>query len=500
VNGNARSGASRFGPILREVCDIAAFAIPAIAYVASVSHEPGSWDTAEFQGVPYILGISHPTGFPFYVLLGWVWTHLFAIDSVAFRTNVMSAAAIATATATAYAVAVRLGAHRAVALPAALWYAFTQDVWSHANRAEPQDLAVLCQALAIYAFVRWMQGDRDRWFAAAFALVGLGMAAHPNAIWLLPGLFVGAIVAKRRPSFRLLAGSLILTILGLALYLYLPLRSAYIVSHGLDPTLPLGTDGGIFWNYHNPSTPGGLLLDLTGNESSVPSYFLASFNPVHLQDALWAFINGIGQQFGAFALILTFLGLAAAWRRDWRTTLFLCIACSASLLFSVTYTAEGDIGRYRLMALWAAVPFLGALVPSDAREVRATILRYAMIVFLSIGAGFSFYSQRGFFEHAPGEGGRWVIDVVKPLVPPGAVLVVNWLDATSLAYGAYVDGSLAGRIIVSGFFPDRMASYKEWAQTHRVFVLVNPNDVTDIQGAKSAAQIDAYHELWEVQR
>jgi len=328
----------------------------------------------------------------------------------------------------------------------------------------------------------------------------LGMAAHPNALWLFGGLIAGAIVAKRRPSFGLLAGSFALTALGLALYLYLPLRSAYIVAHGLDPTLALGTDGGIFWNYHNPSTRGGLLLDLTGAESSVPSYFLASFNPVHFQDAVWAFINGIGQQYGAFALILTLLGLGAAWKRDWRTTLFLCVACTLALLFSVTYNQEGDIGRYRLMALWVAVPFLGALVPSDFTGTRATLARIAMILFLAGGAAVAFYPQRGFFEHQEGEGGRWVINAVRPYVPPGAVLMVDWLDATSLAYGAYVDGSLAGRIIVSGWDPDKLDEYRRWARTRRVFILVNPNDVAAIQGANDTADIDAYHALYEVRR
>jgi hypothetical protein len=48
-------------PSGRLLCDLAAFLVPAITYVASASHEPASWDTAELQGVPYILGISHPT-------------------------------------------------------------------------------------------------------------------------------------------------------------------------------------------------------------------------------------------------------------------------------------------------------------------------------------------------------------------------------------------------------------------------------------------------------
>ena len=146
--------------------------------MASASHEPGSWDTAELQGVPFILGIAHPTGFPLFVLVGYVWSHLFAVDSVAFRMNVMTALTMAGATFAAYAVAVELGAHRLVALFAALWYAFVQDVWAHANRAEAQVLAVMCGAFAIYAFIRWMKVGREAWFAVAFALFGQIGRAH----------------------------------------------------------------------------------------------------------------------------------------------------------------------------------------------------------------------------------------------------------------------------------------------------------------------------------
>ena len=76
----------------------------------------------------------------------------------------------------------------AVALGATLWFAFTGNVWSHAARAEAQDLATMCSALAIYAFLRWMRSGGDRWFIGAFAACGLGMAAHPNALWVIPGL------------------------------------------------------------------------------------------------------------------------------------------------------------------------------------------------------------------------------------------------------------------------------------------------------------------------
>ncbi len=475
----------------------AAFVIPAIVYAASASPEPASWDTAELQGVPYILGISHPTGFPFYVLLGYVWSHAFAFGSIAWRMNVMSGIAIAVACVAAYGVALQFGAGELVALAATLWFAFTRNVWSHASRAEAQDLAVACAALAIYAFVRWMPGGRDRWFVAAFALAGLGMAAHPNALWILPAFVVGALIARRRPSRRLAAGAAAAVVAGLLLYAYLPLRSAYVVAHGLDPTAALaGAGGGIFWNYNDPRTPHGLAVELTGSETQTPSYLLASFNPLHLKDAVWTFVTGLRTEFGWIATILIFAGFVLAWRRDWRTTLVLAMAATTALIFSVVYPNESDVGRYRLLASWVAVPLLGALAPP--RRAPDAVWHAALAVFLLIGAGMAFDRHRAFFHHAPREGGRWVIDAVRPYVPPGAAIVTGWLDATSLAYGAYADRSLPGRIIVSDDTL-RTRRYRPWAKDHRVFVLVNPGDVEALPGTRDLAKLDDYHELYEVQ-
>jgi hypothetical protein len=484
----------------RLACDLASFSIPVAVYIASASHEPGSWDTAELQGVPYILGISHPTGFPLYVLLGYAWSHLLPFGSIAFRMNAMSAVAMAAAGSTAYAVSLELGAWRPIALLATLWYAFAQDVWSHANRAEAQDLAVMCEALAIYAFLRWMKEADGKWLVAAGALVGLGLASHPNAIWLVPAFVVGIFVARRRPRARRVAVCAAIAIGGLLLYAYLPLRSAYVVAHGLDPTAVLpGTDGGIFWNYNDPSTPSGLLRALSGSESQAPHYFLASLNPLHAQQAFWAFVVGIAEQFGAFALALAAIGLGGAWKRDWRTTLALCLACTAALLFSVTYSNEADVGRYRIMALWLTVPLFGAVLPGAPARLQAGVLRVLLCIFIAVEAGASLYAQRGFFARTAGEGGRWVIDAVSPVVPRGGVIVVDgWLDATSLAYGAYADRSLPDRIVVSGWHREMAGDYRLWARSRPVFILADPHDVAAIPGTYPPIRLDAYHVLFPV--
>jgi hypothetical protein len=475
----------------------AAFVVPAMVYAASASTEPASWDTAELQGVPYILGIAHPTGFPLYVLAGYVWSHLAAVGSVAFRMNVMSGIAIAVACVAAYEVACELGSGRLVALFATLWFAFTQNVWAHAARAEAQDLSVACSAVAIYLFLRWMRTADERCFAGAFGLCGLAMAAHPNALWLLPAFVVGSLIATRRPSRRISALAASLVVAGLALYLYLPLRSAYVVAHGSDPAASLsGVNGGIFWNYNDPSTLKGLIVELTGTQFHTPGYFLQALNPLHAGDALWTFVNDSHLQYGTIVTLLLIGGAIVAWRRDWRTTLVLCLACTGALLFSTVYPNESDVGRYRLLASWIAVPLLGALtLPS--RDAKAALGNAVLAVFLASGALATFWGQRGFFSHSAGEGGRWVIDAVRAYVPPQSVIVADWLDATSLAYGAYVDGSLKGRVVVSDDEP-RIPVYRRWAAKHRVFVLADPHDTHGIAGTRDVATLDDYHELFLV--
>lgn len=482
----------RWPPIL------AAFLIPAAFYVASASPEPGAWDTAELQGVPYILGIAHPTGFPLYVLLGYVWSHVVAIGSVAFRMNALSGLAVAAIVVAGYATASEFGAARSVALAASLWFAFTQNVWAHAARAEAQDLAIALAAFSIWCFLRWMHGASERWFVAAFAGCGFALAAHPNALWVVPAFVVGAIVARERPRVATICAAVAALLLPLLLYLYLPLRSAYVVAHRLDPSAELaGVRGGIFWNYNDPRTTRGFLTELSGSQFQTPQHFWTAFNPMHWGAAAISLGAVMREQFGIAAAVLVALGLLVALRRDWRATLVLLIACASELLFLASHPNEGDVGRYRLLASWLAVPLLGAFAaagPQSSRRIETALFALA----LSVGAVFAFVRNDGFLYHAPREGGRWVIDAVRPQVGAGDVIVTGWLDATSLAYGAYVDGSLPGRIVVSDD-QLRLDVYRRWARSRRVYVLVNPDSVAGLPGAIDVARFDAFHELYRVQ-
>lgn len=73
-------------------------------------------DSLEFQLVTYQLGIAHPTGYPLYTLLGWLFTHL-PIGDVAYRVNLMSAVFGAVTVALVYLIGLKLAAQSLYSWP-----------------------------------------------------------------------------------------------------------------------------------------------------------------------------------------------------------------------------------------------------------------------------------------------------------------------------------------------------------------------------------------------
>jgi len=86
------------------------------------------------QTVPYILGIAHPTGFPGYTLLGWLYAHVVPIGTVAWRMNLLSALATTATCWFVYRILVEREIEPEFAAGSALLFAFTKIAWEHATR------------------------------------------------------------------------------------------------------------------------------------------------------------------------------------------------------------------------------------------------------------------------------------------------------------------------------------------------------------------------------
>ena len=82
------------------------------AYASTLAPTVLEGDAALFQYTPYVLGVTYPTGYPLYILLGKLWLTLFPWGEIAWRMNLFSAFCSAAALPLIY------GAARQLLIPA----------------------------------------------------------------------------------------------------------------------------------------------------------------------------------------------------------------------------------------------------------------------------------------------------------------------------------------------------------------------------------------------
>lgn len=111
-------------------------------------------DGAEFQTLACTLGIAHTTGYPFYLMLGKLFTFL-PVGDIAYRVNLMSAVCAAGAVFLAYFIMLRLVKNLPSAFLASIFLAISYTLWSQAIIAEVYTLNLLGVSLLLYLIFRW---------------------------------------------------------------------------------------------------------------------------------------------------------------------------------------------------------------------------------------------------------------------------------------------------------------------------------------------------------
>lgn len=472
--------------------------LPLLIFASSASSEPGSWDTAELQGVPYILGIAHPTGFPLYTLLGYLFSHVLAVGTVAYRLNVFSGVCTSVAALCAYLLSAELSVRKPIAFIGSTWFAITAIVWTHASRAEAHTLALALSTVCILYAVRWFRRGYVRDLNFASAAFGLALAAHPVAIWLAPGLIAAVLLGPKKPAVKTYFGCCAIAGASLLLYAYLPLRSWFVAAHGMDPTASFPGANGIFWNYNNPHTLHGLIAEISGSQFGAGSSVLSALSPLTLQSYLWSWLGNVNTTYGLFAVVLAVIGAGTAWRIDRRLTTVIAIFCFAAVPFSVAYASvESDPDRYRMLSLWGVPVFMGAASLSAA-EVKSVVRQIIVAALMLLWGVETFQNNSGLFANRNAGGGRTLISEAAARIPEGSVVVAPWLDATSLAYGAYVDGTFKGRKVVGAWPPELQGYYKDWLAKAPVYVIARPGLNIETVRMTIVSVLDGSHTLYRI--
>ena len=201
--------------------------IPLVIYLSFLSPSIGAGDSGELVSSAYTLGIPHPPGYPFYMILGRVFSLLFP-SNPAIGMNLLSALFAIGAVLLLFQILLDKGFKGAISFIPALLLSLHPLLLKNATISEVYTLT------AFFFLLELLLLKRERYQLLSF-IVGLSFLIHP-LLWIVGTYLLYRIIKK---DYRYLLYSLI----GFSIILYLPIRSI------ADPLIDWG----------NPESPGRLL-------------------------------------------------------------------------------------------------------------------------------------------------------------------------------------------------------------------------------------------------
>ena len=479
---------------------VAAFAglLALAVYIRSLA--PGLlWgDSAEFQFAAWLGGFAHPTGYPLYLLLGWLWSHVFPFGEPAYRMNLFTALWGGAAVALLSLVVMRMlrfvdrsvggGPARLVGLGAALAFTFTPTFWSQAVIAEVYTLHAVFITGILLALIAWAErvlsadyGRATRQLFFIALLFGFSLTHHRSTILLIPaillfmfGILRGA-AGYPRPALRRVLSLGAAVLAPLLIYLLIPLRAPHV------PYYRLELAPGQFQPLYE-STVKGFLAHISGSVFST-SLVAPQGRALDIGGLVARFVSELGPGGLILGIVglgwLLLRGLADPHRRAWHLVGLTGVFFLAQITFNLFY-AIGDIRvfyipAYLVWSLWmgAGAWALGRAVMSliegagDAR--RRTALFAGSGVALALLLALTYRSAVVHWPKAQAanyySAQRAWDALLAAQLPQNAILVSNDRDEMApLWYVQHVQGT---RQDLTGLFP-QLRQGSSWTTVARV--------------------------------
>ena len=220
------------------------FIVVLLLYLYTMAPTVSFWDCGEFITCSYILGIPHPPGTPFFVLLGRIFSLLPTFKEIAARVNLLSALSGAIAAAMMYLIILKfimrfkenkeekpsLFVH-IIAAGAALASAFAFSMWDNSVEAEVYAISTMIIAIGIWLTLHWsegigMKGNKNNLLLIVY-ITFLAMGVHLLPLLVLPGaiIFVLMVNWKELADTKLIGIGIGLAIIGVTTYAYLMIRA-----------------------------------------------------------------------------------------------------------------------------------------------------------------------------------------------------------------------------------------------------------------------------------
>ena len=391
-----------------------------VLYLRTLAPTILPYDSPDLLDVPMlqmqvcVLGMTHPTGYPSYIMFSHLFTYL-PFGDCAYRVNLASATYAALAVLSVFAAGYLLVRRVAAAAAGALAFGVGVTLWSQAVIAEVYTLNALFVALTLLALLLWRERRKDRYLLISAFLVGLSLTNHLTSGLLLPAslLFVALVDRRKLANVKLILGSVGLFLIGLLPYLYLPVRSA------MDPP----------FEANNPSNIERFFYVVSGG--NLRGGFFA-FGPAELPARLALYWGHLLDNLHWGLLVAAMVGLVALllWDRA-------AAGLLGFLLFGwVFYSVENDIldievyfiPSYLLLALVAAAGF--RLLLTEAEDLLTRFPRVpkravlgvlsVALVLLPLPGTVDAYARN---DMSDDYGGRKIIEDVAENAAPNATIL-----------------------------------------------------------------------------
>jgi len=339
----------------RGASELLAFAVPFVIYMLTAAPTVFNLDSAELTTAASTGGILRATGYPLYLMLGRVWSHL-PLGDVGWRMNVLSAVCGALTIFLGHRLLRRLGVGPWASAGALGLLAASRYFWAMSLVAEVYTLHTALVAGILLLLLRWEESPTPARLALATFTVGLASGNHVATVLLAPGClaFVLGTAPRAALRWRSLAAAAAGMIAGLSIYLYLPLLyltrpafnyAGHYDSSGAFVPVDLTTVSGIWW-MASGRVFAGQMLAYSGSELLVElGHFIAE---------LWRtfFFVGVGPGV-AGALLLA--------RRRPSTGIAVGLMFAVTVGFYVDYrVVDKDtmfLGAYLIFALWVGIGY-----------------------------------------------------------------------------------------------------------------------------------------------
>ncbi len=427
-------------------------AVAFLAYLRTLMPGIAFGDWGEMQTVPHILGISHPTGYPTYILLAWL-TELIPIGTVAFRANLLSAVLVSGALGLAAAISVRLGARPMIAIAAGIATGAVGTVWAAATVAEVNPLHLFFAAALLHRALVWEERRRVRDLVIGALLVGLSLGNHLLTVFIAPFvalfvLWVGRREILARPWILLAAAGA--TLLGLMVYLYIPVAASRVPPPALS--------------YNHPVTLDAVWWLVSGTQFRGQFDFLSAAGPGRFFDSLpslWNLLVGRGTP------VLPILGFGGLALLLWRRPAFALMSLAILVLGLYVWANYLELEHY-LLVPWLILGIAAAIALDAIADGLAAGRPRAGIGLAVGGVGLALALLLGLMNWSAADrsldlSGSDYVNAVFTALPKNAAILSEWDASTPLWHGQQVLGLRPDVLVVD----DSNIVYEGWVTRER---------------------------------